>query len=278
MNNKLLINGNFTLIQWVRLVHALTESDFEIVIPESEVWKFSILKDKFGVSFSSNHIGAIDITNRCGISHNNPLTSVGNLSRPLIFPSTITKYCRSIWANHRQFTYSFQGLVTNKREIVIGDWLRRNISQHCQLPNANSRFNRVRKRILSQIGIDYTIKKKMGDFLLWSSDRGRKFPIKAWDEEYFRVLSNSQYVLCPSGDYTWSYRFFESILCGAIPIVEKNCGVYEGFKFFFFENDARTLNWSLEDAEYNYELCVEKLTVPKVALNEEIKKLIRIAE
>jgi Exostosin family len=248
------------------------------VIPESEISKFSILKDKFGVSFSSNDRGAIDITNQCLVSHSNPLTSVGNLSRPLIFPSTITKYCRSIWANHRRFHYSFQGLVTNKREIVIGGWLRKNISQQCKLPNPNSRFNRFRKKILPQVGLDYTIKKKIGDFLFWSSDRGRKFPIKAWDEEYFKVLSNSQYVLCPSGDYTWSYRFFESILCGAIPIVEKECEAYEGFKFFFFEDDARTLKWSLEDAEYNYELCVEKLTVPKVALNEEIKKLIRIAE
>jgi hypothetical protein len=168
--------------------------------------------------------------------------------------------------------------VTNKREIVIGDWLRRNISQQCQLPNPNSRFNIVRKKILSQIGLDYTIKKKIGDFLFWSSDRGRKFPIKPWHEEYLKVLSNSQYVLCPSGDYTWSYRFFEAILCGAITIIEKNCEAYDGFKFFFFEDDTKTLKWSLEDAKYNYELCVEKLTVPKVTLNEEITKLIRIAE
>lgn len=274
MSTTLLINRTFNQIQQIRLVHALAESDFAIAIPSSEDNKFSLLKDKFGVSFSHNHSKSIDITNHLQIVHSEPSTSIGSLSRSLVFPSVIPRHCRSMWLRERHFRYSFQGLITEKRKPLIENWVRNNISSRCKLPDTKSRLYRLRKDFLSKIGIDYTIKKNIGDLLLWSSDRGRRFPIKAWDEDYFRVLSNSQYVLCPSGDYIWSYRFFEAIMCGAIPIVEKPCKAYEGFRYVSFEDDVRQLKWRMEDAQYNYALCIEKITVPKVDLNQALVKII----
>ncbi len=274
MSTTLLINKTFKQIQQIRLVHALTESDFAIAIPFSEDSKFSLLKDKFAVSFSNNHSDTVDITDHLKIVHSEPSTSLGSLSRSLIFPSVIPRRCRSMWPQERRFRYSFQGLITKKRKPLIESWVSKNIRSSCKLPDTNGRLYNLRKDFLSKIGIDYTIKKNIGDLFLWSSDRGRCFPIKAWDEDYFRVLSNSQYVLCPSGDYIWSYRFFEAIMCGAIPIVEKTCKAYEGFRFASFEDDARKLEWHLEDAKYNYDLCAERITIPKADLNNALMEII----
>jgi hypothetical protein len=42
-----------------------------------------------------------------------------------------------------------------------------------------------------------------------------------FDEEYFRLMSESEFTLCPAGDAPWSMRFYEAILAGSIPILEK---------------------------------------------------------
>jgi hypothetical protein len=37
---------------------------------------------------------------------------------------------------------------------------------------------------------------------------------------YFEKMCQSKFVLCPAGDSSWSFRFYEVILCKSIPIVE----------------------------------------------------------
>jgi hypothetical protein len=37
---------------------------------------------------------------------------------------------------------------------------------------------------------------------------------------YFETMSAAKFVLCPAGDAPWSFRFYETLMCGAIPIVE----------------------------------------------------------
>jgi hypothetical protein len=36
---------------------------------------------------------------------------------------------------------------------------------------------------------------------------------------YFGVLRRSQFALCPAGDLPWSLRFFEAVMCKAMPVV-----------------------------------------------------------
>jgi hypothetical protein len=90
---------------------------------------------------------------------------------------------------------------------------------------------------------------------VWSSERGRRFPTKAWDEEYFQMLADSEHVLCPSGDYQWSYRFFEACLCGAVPIVEAGSPLYDGFRYRLMTDRRDAAPWSAADAEHNYRPC-----------------------
>ena len=37
---------------------------------------------------------------------------------------------------------------------------------------------------------------------------------------YFEAMCQSKYCLCPAGDSPWSFRFYEVLMCGSIPIVE----------------------------------------------------------
>jgi hypothetical protein len=41
-----------------------------------------------------------------------------------------------------------------------------------------------------------------------------------FNRHFFEVLRRSRFALCPAGDAPWSNRFFEAVMCGAIPIVE----------------------------------------------------------
>jgi hypothetical protein len=38
--------------------------------------------------------------------------------------------------------------------------------------------------------------------------------------DYFEKMCQSKYVLCPAGDSSWSFRFYEVLMCKSIPIVE----------------------------------------------------------
>jgi hypothetical protein len=38
--------------------------------------------------------------------------------------------------------------------------------------------------------------------------------------DYFEKMCKSKYLLCPAGDSTWSFRFYEVLMCKSIPIVE----------------------------------------------------------
>jgi hypothetical protein len=103
-----------------------------------------------------------------------------------------------------------------------------------------------------------------------STDRGRTFPIKSWDDPYFDILAASEFVLCPNGDDVWTYRFFESCLCGAIPVVEQTCALYEGFHLYTMNDQPTNMVWTEELAAENQRKAEELLTVPTADLTRAI--------
>lgn len=90
------------------------------------------------------------------------------------------------------------------------------------------------------------------------SDRGRRTNTKALDEWYFKEMAKARFVLCPDGDFVWTYRFFESIIFKAIPIVQNVADVYDGYKFYT-ENDycVYRQDW----VEYNFNKAKKELTL-----------------
>lgn len=61
--------------------------------------------------------------------------------------------------------------------------------------------------------------------------------------EYFEIMCKSKYCLCPAGDTSWSFRFYETLMCKSIPIVESWHHTYRtkeesniNYKFILYEN------------------------------------------
>jgi len=55
---------------------------------------------------------------------------------------------------------------------------------------------------------------------------------------YFETMCQSKFILCPRGDAPWSFRFYETLMCKSIPIVEN------------FEHTYRTKEESFIDYKY----------------------------
>lgn len=79
----------------------------------------------------------------------------------------------------------------------------------------------------------------------------------SFDKEYYQLIANSQYSLCPNWagkwwnhDYAWTYRLIETCFSKSIPILFKKAPVGEVFRRdikFFWSDESH----SLSDDEYN---------------------------
>jgi hypothetical protein len=279
MSTLITLDLPYDLLQSIRLAHAIMETSYDVLIaPEHEI-KFSLLKAEFGVRYQVGD-GQASALPGLAISHPEPRTAIGSIDRPLIFAKAIAEKCRTMWGSNRDKKYVFAGLVTDSRKTFFREFLK---SSH---PSA--RFNvddlgqrtfsdKVQSKLSNALGIrpePKARKKQFGDLALWESHRGRSFPYKSWDEDYFRLMAQAQFVLCPSGDYVWSYRFFEACMCGAMPIIEEECPAYEGFRWLSVDAIRDTMKWTEADALHNFEMCVQRLTIPKDELEREIARLL----
>lgn len=280
MNKSLYLDLPFHLIQSIRLSHALMETSYDVYLPLEHEEKFSALKKYFAVNYKLTSEPLVPLPG-LRIVHSEPQTYVGSIAYPLIFPQSIFSYCREQWAENRENRFAFAGLITNSRKLVLEKWIIENSNGKSVNLKTNvqpSFFSKVKAKALGLCGIKpepKAVKRRFKEVIFWASQRGRVFPFKSWDDEYFKLLSHTQFVLCPNGDYIWSYRFFEAIMCGAIPIVESDCSAYDGFRFRSMAESAKDMVWSQEDAEYNFKMCRERLTVPKEKLEEEIARQLK---
>jgi hypothetical protein len=79
--------------------------------------------------------------------------------------------------------------------------------------------------------------------------------------EYFEKMSQSKFVLCPAGDSSWSFRFYEVLMCKSIPIVESWHHTYRTpheatikYKYIFYQDIENIKN------EINYDDYVNENT------------------
>jgi hypothetical protein len=68
---------------------------------------------------------------------------------------------------------------------------------------------------------------------------------------YFETMCKSKYVLCPAGDSPWSFRFYETLMCKSIPIVESWHHTYRTreesdikYKYILSSNIDENINYS----------------------------------
>ncbi|MCC8358459.1 exostosin domain-containing protein [Salinimicrobium sediminilitoris] len=270
--STIVIDREIEKIQEIRVIQALAESGYSIVISNEQKKNLQFIVKHFPKKFNTGYKDGLFFSELIAINHSEPTTSIGSLIRPLIFPHYFCYRLKSEWKEKRRVRFSFAGLMSAERKRVIELWLNKHRVQKkkLELPDESGTTFRAKRKILALLGKGIYWRHK--DTYIWLSDRGRRFPIKAWDREYYDNLCQSQFVLCPSGDFIWTYRFFEAILCGAIPVIEENCPLYENYRFYYMQDNRENFTWSCEDAEYNYNLCLKNMTLPINLLRNEIRK------
>jgi len=275
------LNVTLDKIQAIRLIGAVLESDFDFDFPPEARIVLEHLSKHFNIKYSiaSTNLPVIE---DIFIKHEEqPMCRIGSLERPLVYPEEMLSKCKAKWNDQRVIKFSFTGLVTPKRKKCLDEW----ISSH--FPEENIDTNKIRT---SQSGNRGKLS-KIFQFLrnrnsnritfeniglhLFISSQGRQFPIKVWDEEYYDTLAASQFTLCPDGDFTWTYRFWEAMICGTIPIVENTCSLYEDFEYFSMQDPIENLVYSREMAERNFQRVEERFTFKLPELNSQIDDLIR---
>lgn len=218
------------LLQSVRLCQALMEASLRLNISEQEAETYEYLRQFYDVNYevNANNTVLLDVD----ISHSEPFVRLGQHKQPLIFPEKMFKLCKSYWQEEREIDYLFIGLIGPERQKSLEKWIKKN-----------------------------KVADKKQNIVIKNSNTGREFPEKAWDSNYYEMLANAKFVLCPNGDFIWTYRFFEAALCGAIPVIEDYCELYEGFIYYSMHSGQQPL-WSVESANANYVKARDLLGVP----------------
>lgn len=271
----------FDLLQTLRLVQAIAEAGFTICVAPEDERKVVRLKQVFGLDYKVGTAEAARIAGLC-VDHMTPLTRVGSIERPLIMPHKVLDWCRERWPAERSVDVSFAGLLTDTRREALNAWLRLSGLEQLRVPGKPSLFRKALRKLLRKANISLTDHVGTENVKILLSDQGRLFPRKAWNTDYYDLLLQSKFVLCPSGDFknngvAWTYRFFEAVLCGAVPVIEEHCAAYDGYRVRLMDAPIGSLDWSQADAEHNFALARERLTVDADALRAEVLTLLRPA-
>ncbi len=270
---RVFIDWEINLIQQIRLIHALAEIGIPIALNNSEIPKFKYLCKRFNFSISPVTPDVLDVTEKITLDHNKPLSQIGTCERSLVFPHALVTFCKDLWTKKKGGLISFSGLLTPERAAVLQEWTRRNSFNREKrwIPPFLSHKRYSQKTAFEGENPNAFENSRIGRrLILWSSNKGRRFPTKAWDPAYFELLAKSQFSLCPNGDFIWTYRFFEAILCGAIPIVQDPCPLYEPFHYFRMSQKLDSLEWTREIANHNFNKCVEMVTIPRDQIYQEL--------
>ena len=164
------LDKKINLTQMLRALHALSEADCLISIPKTESYKLELLKEKFNFKFIIDYQADKKVSQLIMINHKQPQTKIGDISRILIFPNSIVNYCRSIWTNERPYKFTFTGLITKKRKLIINQWLRDKYKlKKIRIPQSDSLFFKLKSKLFSLLKIDATICKQYKDILFWST-------------------------------------------------------------------------------------------------------------
>jgi hypothetical protein len=242
------LSDQFSKLQVLRLAHAIAEAGGTWCVAAEHAPTMKHLSARFPLSWEVGSAPQIPVE----IDHSLPRTAVGEVQRALVFPHAAFTRCRANWAEERDMRITFAGLLTKERLATLSKWSAANGGKRLTMPG------RIQQRFRSHI----LLRGLPSGTTVWASRRGRTYPVKAWDDDYFEMLGRSQFILCPAGDCVWTYRVFEAALCGAIPIVEEASPAYGDIRTQPMTADASALVWDREIVEHNCEEAQRLLTAP----------------
>jgi hypothetical protein len=239
------------------MLQALAESDFSFSIPPQQKENVEYLRRFFDVPLSfaddvdvAGHLLALDT--------DKPSCTIAGISRTLIYPHQVLRHCRGLWSPKRQIRFGFAGFAHSTRHRILDEWHQRWFDRPLApnlLRQSDDLSKYLRDDLFTSVAVVY-------------SKAGRRFPGKVWDDTYYDFLANSTMTLCPDGEEIWTYRFFEAMLCGSVPVVQSDCAVYQGFRYGFLTDDPSKIDCSPQVVAHNFRLCRDRLTIPLDDLNE----------
>jgi len=224
------------LLQNIRFMLSLIEKYPDIYVPR----EFEQCMDYLNQYFTYNpHYANHDtpVLTDISFSHELPQVRLGNRTWTLLFPKQMINRCKE--PKEKKTGFSFTGKKTRQRVEFLQKWLKDNTGKDIDFTNSDEYYRDNSKIVFS--------------------DKGRIFPDKVWDEQYFNDLQETSFVICPNGDFIWTYRFFEAVMCRAIPVVEDTCEHYDGF--MFYNKEDRDMTYKPEWVEHNIELLIERFTL-----------------
>lgn len=165
------------------------------------------------------------------INHQLPSTEIRNIfSAPLLFP----RFLKDTYYTHIRYKRNeiyFRGLYTRRRAIEF-------IKFFLTLKDIKA----LRIMLTNIIKFKYDFKIETDHVYIFFTKRGRQAKYKYLDEEYYSEMANYKYVFCPPGDFTWTYRFFEAIQVGSIPITKHTIPEYMIFNYLKQKNHDSTIS------------------------------------
>lgn len=154
------------------------------------------------------------------LNHKEPFVEINGQRKVLLYPKEALDLSKNFWNDQRTGIF-FRGFIPDFRAEALKQW----------------------QGIATIEGVNV----------------GRKSITRFWDESYLSATGKAEFVLCPRGGWHWSYRFYEAVLCGAIPIVEIDSDNYKGY-FYFKWNDRDNLHFDWSKAIHNFILAQSQLT------------------
>jgi len=111
---------------------------------------------------------------------------------------------------------------------------------------------------------DWVLEYENENSIIKFSSRGRTLQENGrtsfFDPEYFDPMMKTKFVLCPGntvpeGFERWNERFYETIMCNAIPILKKG-DIAPDYKHytFYYHNDKHEYKYDLEIVQSNLEV------------------------
>jgi hypothetical protein len=197
-------------VQEIRFFAAMLESGFSLLLNSTQRRAF---QNNPRYIFKSSKLSPKKLN--IIIDHNTPFVIIGSIQKQLIFP----KWLFDTPNLAKKYEITFSGAPTIQRvtdAIAIYEFqpgVRLIILKLFKKLLVNFR-NRITTRILNSLTQRLTSREKK---LRWTL-RGRSAENKLFDSAYFEEMAQSKYVYCPSGDFLWTYRFYEAIICGSFPL------------------------------------------------------------
>lgn len=149
---------------------------------------------------------------------------------------------------------------TEARRLWLGSFITKHFSEksYLQFTDKNTKAHYV------PLGpFDYTLKRE--GFV------PKEVPIEQrniFDQRYYELMCQSQFALCPAGDRLWSMRFYEALMCNAIPILENRWHhrtIREALRNYKFYTTRDKFVYHAQWVEHNYALFLKHHTLSALA-------------